>query len=168
MKLIVVFDDLLERLSRWGLISCLFGILSLAVAAIFFRWAGKSFMWLEPFVRHLVFVSAFLGGSLATRKGVHIKVDLLTILIERSNSKIAKWVHRNIIALFCVITLTALLKSSWDFYLSEKEFGSPTFFHLHSSTLVAIIPFGIGLILLRFINQLILGVTGVQSESHHV
>lgn len=168
MRIVQLFDDVLERFSRWGLISCLFGILSLAVAAIFFRWGGKSFMWLEPFVRHLVFLSAFLGGSLATKKGVHIKVDILTILVEKSNSKIIMWVHRNLISLFCVLTLAALLKSSWDFYLTEKEFGSPTFFHLHSSVLVGIIPFGIGLILLRFINQLILGVTGVQSEPHHV
>jgi TRAP-type C4-dicarboxylate transport system permease small subunit len=143
-------------------------ILSLAVMAIFFRWGGKSFMWLEPLVRHLVFLSAFLGGSLATSKNVHIKVDLLTKLVEMSSSKFIQWLHRNIITLFCCLTMLALLKSSYEFYLSEKEFGSPAFLHIHSSYLVAIIPFGVGLILLRFINQLILGINGEQRDTHHV
>ena len=64
--------------------------------------------------------------------------------------------------------MLALLKSSYEFYLSEKEFGSPAFLHIHSSYLVAIIPFGVGLILLRFINQLILGINGEQRDTHHV
>lgn len=158
MKLIQKLDDILEKISRWGLISCLFGILGLAVMAIFLRWAGKSFMWLEPLVRHMVFLSAFLGGSLATSKDVHIKVDLLTKLVERSDSVIVHWLHKNIVSLFCFITVAVLFKSSYDFYLSEKEFGSPSILGLHSSIYVAIIPFGVGLIGLRFFNLLILGV----------
>ncbi len=168
MKLVRIFDDILEKISRWGLISCLLTILSLAVMAIFFRWGGKSFMWLEPLTRHLVFLSAFLGGSLATSKNVHIKVDLATKLVEMSSSKFIHWLHRNIITLFCCLTTMALLKSSYDFYLSEKEFGAPAFLNIHSSYLVAIIPFGVGLIMLRFINQLILGINGEQRVAHHV
>lgn len=158
MKLIQRFDDILEKLSRWGLISCLLTILSFAVMSIFLRWGGKSFMWLEPLTRHLVFLSAFLGGSLATSKDVHIRIDLFTKLLERTDSVIIHWLHKNIISLFCFLTVTALLKSSWDFYLSEKEYGAPALLGLHSSVMVAIIPVGIGLIALRFMNQLILGI----------
>ena len=158
MKLIQLFDDVLEKLSRWGLISCLLWIMTLAVSAIVLRWCGKSFMWLEPLTRHLVFLSAFFGGSLATSKDVHIKVDLLTKLVEKSHSVVIHWLHKNIISLFCFITVLALFKSSWDFYLSEKEFGSPSLLGLHSSVFVAIIPAGIGLITLRFLNQLLLGI----------
>lgn len=158
MKLIQAFDDLLERFSRWGLVSTLLTILGLAMLAIVLRWCGKSLMWLEPLTRHLVFLSAFFGGSLATSKEVHIKVDLLTKLLERSKSVILHWLHRNLISLFCFVVAVALLNSAWNFYLSEKEFGNPSLLGLHSSTLVAIIPFGLGLIALRFFNLLILGV----------
>lgn len=158
MKLIQLFDDILEKFSRWGLISCLLTILSLAVMSIFLRWGGKSFMWLEPMTRHLVFLSAFLGGSLATSKEVHIKVDIMARILEKTDSVIIHWLHKNIISLFCFLTVTALFKSSWDFYLSEKEYGAPALLGLHSSVLVAIIPFGLGLICLRFFNQLILGI----------
>ncbi len=158
MNFIQTFDDILEKVSRWGLISCLFTILGLSVMAIFFRWSGMSFMWLEPLVRHLVFFSAFLGGSLATSKDVHIKIDILTKLLEKLNSTFIHWLHQNLVSLFCVLTTLALLKSSWDLYLSEKEYGAPALLGLHSSVLVAIIPLGIGLIFVRFLNKLLLGI----------
>lgn len=158
MKLFVTFDDILERVSRYGLVAALFMILGLSVFAIVLRWLGSSLMWIEPLVRHLVFLSAFLGGSLATSKNVHIKVDLFTKLLERSHSKIIHWIHKNLIALFCLIVCVVLTKSGWDFYLVEKEFGTPGFLHIHSAYLVGIIPFGMGLIALRFFNQLIIGV----------
>lgn len=158
MKLFVTFDDILERFSRYGLVASLFMILGLSVFAIVLRWLGSSLMWIEPLVRHLVFLSAFLGGSLATSKNVHIKVDILTKLLERSHSKIIHWIHKNLIALFCLVVCIVLTKSGWDFYLVEKEFGAPGFLHIHSAYLVGIIPFGMGLIALRFLNQLIIGV----------
>jgi TRAP-type C4-dicarboxylate transport system permease small subunit len=157
MKIISAFDDLLEKFSRWGLISSLMATLFLAVSSIVLRWIGSSPMWLEPLIRHLVFLSSFLGGSLATSKNVHIRVDLLTKLVENSESKILKWLHKNLISLFCFLTCLFLLISSWDFFKMEKEYGAPAFLEIHSSWLVFIIPFGVGLISLRFLNQLLLG-----------
>lgn len=167
MKAVVIFDEILERFSRYGLISSLFGILGLAVLAIVFRWMGQSPMWIDPLVRHLVFLSAFFGGSLATSKNVHIKVDLLTKLVEKSSSKIVHWLHKNIVALFCFVVCLALVKSGWDFYLVEKEFGAPAFLEIHSAYLVGIIPFGMALITLRFLNQLILGIFGGDPREPH-
>jgi len=157
MKWVSSFDRVLERISRYGLVTCLFLILGLSVFAIILRWLGQSLMWIEPLARHLVFLSAFFGGSLATSKNVHIKVDLLTKLVERSSSKAVHWLHENIISLFCLVVCLFLVKSGWDFYLVEKEYGAPGFLEIHSATLVAIIPFGMGLIALRFLNQLLIG-----------
>jgi TRAP-type C4-dicarboxylate transport system permease small subunit len=158
MKFFQAFDDLLEKFSRYGLITCLFVILILAVFSIVLRWLGSSFMWIEPLLRHLVFLSAFLGGSLATSKNVHIRVDLLTKLVELSQSKIIHWIHRNLISLFSFAVCLVLVKSGWDLFVVEKEFGSDGFLHIHSSYLVFIIPFGMGLITLRFFNQLMVGI----------
>lgn len=157
MKWIHALDNGLEKISRFGLIFCLFTILSFAFLAIVLRWMGSSVMWIDPMVRHLVFLSAFFGGSLATKSNVHIKVDLLTKLVEASSSKFVHWLHRNIISFFCFLTTAILVKSAWDFFLVEKEFGAPAFLGIHSSMLVFIIPFGMGLICLRFMNQLLLG-----------
>lgn len=168
-KLILIFDDVLEKISRWGIVLSLFAILGLAVLAIVLRWMGSSVMWIDPLTRHMVFLSAFLGGSLATSKNVHIRVDLLTKLVEMSNSKVLKWVHHNIVALFCFVTCLFLMKSGYEFYLVEKEFGAPAFLDIHSGFLVGIIPFGMGLIALRFLNQLLLGIlNGGQNEHNRV
>ena len=158
MKLFVALEGFLDRFSRYGLVASLFAILVLSVFAIFLRWFGSSLMWVEPLIRHLVFLSAFLGGSVATSKNVHIKIDLFTKLIELSRSRVLLWAHKNIVSLFCFIVCLALAKSGRDFYLVEKEFGAIGFLHIHSATLVGIIPFGMGLIALRFFNQLVLGV----------
>lgn len=166
IRLIHVFDDVLERLSRWGIVAGLFLILFMAVLSIVLRWFGQSLMWLEPMIRHLVFLIAFLGGSLATSKNVHIRIDMLTKLIEVSQSKILKWLHHNLISLFCLITCVFLMKSAYDFFQVEREFGSPAFLEIHSSWLVGIIPFGMGLIALRFFNQLIIGIFNGGSSEH--
>lgn len=158
MKWVLAFDEFLEKISRYGLVGCLVLVLGFAVLAIVLRWAGSSLMWIDPLVRHLVFLSAFLGGSLATSSQQHIKIDLFSKLVEISSSKILHWLHRNLVSLFCFVTTLILLKSSWDFFLVEKEFGAPAFLEIHSAYLVAIIPFGMGLISLRFFNQLIMGI----------
>lgn len=156
-KYLQLFDDFLEKLSRWGIVLSLFCILALAMLSIIMRWLSMSLLWIEPLIRHIVFLSAFLGGSLATKKGAHIKVDLLTHILGRSSSDVLHWFHRNLVGLFCCITSLCLTVSSWDFYQVEKEFGSETFLHLHSSHLVLIIPLGMGLIFFRFLNKLLLG-----------
>lgn len=166
-KLIRGFDDVLEKISRWGLIASLYVILGFAVASIVLRWLGLSPSWIEPFIRHVVFLSAFLGGSLATSKNVHIKVDLLTKVIEASSSKVLLWLQRNLVTLFCLVTTIALTKASYDFFLVEKEFGAPAFLSIHSAYLVGIIPAGMGLISLRFLNQFLLGLIHGGAVEHH-
>lgn len=157
MKFFVIFDGILERFSSWGLIFSLMNILFFAVLAIVLRWLGRSEMWVEPMVRHMVFLSAFFGGSLATSKNVHIRVDLFTKLIEASSWKLLKWLQHNILNIFCLVVCLVLTKASYDFFLVEKEFGAPSFLDIHSSWLVGIIPFGMGLISLRYLNQVIIG-----------
>lgn len=166
-KIIMAIDDVLEKISRWGIILCLYVILTFAVLSIILRWMGMSPSWIEPMIRHIVFLSAFFGGSLATSKNVHIKVDVLAKLIENTNSKILHWAHRNLISFFCLVVTIVLAKSSYEFFLVEKEFGAEAFLGLHSSWLIAIIPFGMGLIAFRFFNQLILGLMKGDAREHH-
>lgn len=131
-------------------------ILLLSVGSIVLRWLGSSLLWIDPMTRHLVFCCAFLGGSLATRAGVHIKIDLISKLLERSKSQTLKFGHRLIIMCFSFLVCLILTKASWDFFLSEKEFGSPDVLGIHSSSFVGIIFVGMGLITLRFLNQILI------------
>ena len=166
IKFIEGFDNILEKISRWGLVSSFFVLMGLAVTSILLRWMGMSPPWIDPLTRHLVFLSAFLGGSLATSKGVHIRVDLLTKAVEASSSKVLHWMHRNLVAFFCFVVCFYLFKASWDFFMVEREFGAPAFLNIHSMFLVGIIPFGMGLITLRFFNLLFLGLIHGEKREH--
>jgi TRAP-type C4-dicarboxylate transport system permease small subunit len=73
------------------------------------------------------------------------------------------------VSLFCFLVCLGLMKSGWDFYLVEKEFGAPGFLNIHSAVWVFIIPFGMGLITLRFFNQLVIGfIEGELREPHRL
>lgn len=124
-------------------------LLGLSVATIVLRWFEISFSWIDPLVRHLVFLSAFLGGTLATARSTHIKIDIFQKYFEVKKQK-------SVLKLLQVFSLVVtfgiliwLIYASLEFSQSEFEYGKPRFFGIHSGYLVSIIPFGFGLIALR-------------------
>lgn len=166
MKFIRAFDNILESLSRGGLILGFASILILSVGSIVLRWLGLSLLWIDPLTRHLVFCCAFFGGSLATKAGVHIRIDVVSKLIERVDSPKLSYVYQLLLLLFSFVVCSVLTLASWEFYLSEKEFGSPDFLGIHSSILVGIIFLGTGLIALRFLNQIALAIFSGDKIEH--
>lgn len=166
MKFIRAFDNILESLSRGGLILGFASILILSVGSIVLRWLGSSLLWIDPLTRHLVFCCAFFGGSLATKAGVHIRIDVVSKLIERVDSPKLSYVYQLLLLLFSFVVCSVLTLASWEFYLSEKEFGSPDFLGIHSSILVGIIFLGTGLIALRFLNQIALAIFSGDKIEH--
>lgn len=154
------FDDFLEKISIYGLVVSLSFMLIISSLNIVLRWFNITFLWFDPFVRHLVFLSAFLGGSLATSKGNHIRIDLAAKILEQSKNKILKKILMVLINAACIIAICWLMKASWDFMKIEAEYPKHAFFGLNSSHMVAIIPFGLGLIGLRFVFQLVKSIKG--------
>ena len=151
------FDDFLHNLSKWGVTICVFLMLSLTILNITLRWFEVSILWIEPLVRHLVFMAAFFGGSLATGDRHHIKIDILSRLLEKFDKPVLmEWLE----ILITLVTLTAavvLVISSMDLSKVEFEYGKPAFLNIHSGYLVSIIPVGMSLISLRlFLRFLIL------------
>lgn len=150
MSLLKKFDGMIDKVIVWSLVGTILSVMILSVLTIVLRWFQLNLQWIEPLTRHLVFLSAFLGGAVATKKGTHIGIDVLGKYLESKN-----W-HRFLvnvqryIAVVSFITLIILAKAAFDFMQVEKEFGTEAFFGLHSSHLVAIIPIGFLLIAYRF------------------
>ncbi|MEX0799553.1 MAG: TRAP transporter small permease, partial [Bacteriovoracaceae bacterium] len=144
-------DKALGALAFALLSGSLFLMLTLTLVNIAARWFNVTFMWIDPLVRHLVFLSAFMGGALATGKGNHIRIDLAGRALEAMNKEKLKLKVDAAIDLVSAIACFFLLKAGWDFALVELEYGKPLFLNVHSGWLVSIIPFGFGLIGLRFI-----------------
>ncbi len=142
------FDQVLESSLKWILICAVMLMLGLTLFNIFMRYFNMAFHWIDPLVRHLVFLCAFLGGALATGSGHHIKIDLLSNILEKDNKKaknIVQFISTIVTGISCILVTYA----AYLFALSEFEYGSPNFLGIHSGILVSIIPFGMGVIALR-------------------
>ena len=154
--MIKTIDNALENISKWGTVLCVLLMLLLTVMNIVLRWFEVSLLWVEPLVRHLVFIAAFFGGSLATSHNHHIKIDLLARVLEHSKNEALKlWLER-LLLLVTLIATSVLCYSSINLSKVEFEFGKEVFFNIHSGYLVSIIPFGMGLISLRLLFRILL------------
>lgn len=159
-------DDYLDKISFYGIVLAVSLMLLLTVLNIVLRWFNTSILWVDPLVRHLVFLSAFLGGALATGKDNHIRIDLASKLLENlKKPKLKVWVER-IIYIITMGTTIYLAKAGMDFAKIELEFGKVAFLGLHSGVLVAIIPFGMGLISLRYLFRFLLTFTNEEVITH--
>tara|TARA_Y100001936_G_C16057713_1_gene662128 strand:- start:202 stop:681 length:480 start_codon:yes stop_codon:yes gene_type:complete len=150
--MIRILDYALEKIAFYILGTCLFGMLFFTLFNIVARWFGMSFLWIDPLVRHMVFLSAFMGAVMATGKGNHIKLDIVSRALESFNKQKAKKVVDTLGALAAVVACYFLFLAGKDFALVELEFGRETFLGIHSGWLVSIIPFGFAFIGLRFIT----------------
>lgn len=139
------FDSLLSILIYVSL-----GIIILAsMTSIILRWCEISLLWIDPLVRHLVFVLTFFGGAVALGDNQHIKIDLVNNFLEKKNkTQIKKWVELAQ-SLVVLVGLLVLFYASYQFLLVEIEYGKEEFLGLHSSTLIGILPFGFTLMVLK-------------------
>ena len=148
-KAISKLDKIIDDFASYSLVISVILMLFLSVLNIFLRWGNTTIHWIEPFVRHLVFLSAFLGGILATGRRNHIGIDIIGRWLEvKKMDKMRLQVER-LIYLISIVTLYFLIISSIDFVKSEAQYGREAFLGIHSSHLVGIIPFGFSLIMVR-------------------
>lgn len=150
--MIRIIDCALEKIAFYILGICLFGMLFFTLFNIVARWFGTSLLWIDPLVRHMVFLSAFMGAVMATGKGNHIKLDIVSRALESFNKQRAKKIVDTLGAFAAVVACYFLFVAGKDFALVELEFGREAFLGIHSGWLVSIIPFGFAFIGLRFIT----------------
>lgn len=157
-------DDLLDKISFYSIILCVSGMLLLTVLNIILRWFNTTILWIDPLVRHLVFLSAFLGGVLATGTDKHIRIDIIGKILEKyAKGNFSLWLDRVIYFIAMIATLL-LAKAGLDFTNMELEFGKVAFLGIHSGVLTSIIPVGMGLIFLRYFLRLLLTFERVKSH----
>lgn len=160
IKFVKTIDSQIEKITSFLLVVSMGLMLSLSVFGIVLRWFNLSYPWIDPLVRHLVFLAAFLGGALATGKGRHIGIDILAKYLESKDDKSLFKIVKIIVGIVSLIGVIWLFKASIDFSIDELEYGKASFFGIHSGYLVSIIPFGFALIGLRLIALILFFMTG--------
>jgi len=123
-------------------------VLILSSLSIIFRWTEQTNMWVDPLNRHLIFLVIFLGATLAVKSKKHLKLDILTPILEHKLS--TKWKHfiDSLVHFASFIICLVLLKSCYQFWISEKEYPQEVFLGIQNYHLVGLIP--AGMILLSF------------------
>ncbi|MBF0315202.1 MAG: TRAP transporter small permease [Oligoflexia bacterium] len=159
-KLLRTIDSLVANFALYALLTIIFSILSLTILNILLRPVEISFLWIDPLVRHLVFLSAFLGGVLAIGKKQLIAIDIVSRYLEKSSQHRLKKALERIIYTTCIGALLWLIYGSFEFIQYAFEYEGADFFGIQRGFLVAIIPFGFSLMVYRFFYLLMHSLLG--------
>jgi len=159
MNTLKQFDNILARLEGWLIILLLWLMVILTFVQValrslytygHFQWANTMLGhidWSGPFVRLLVLWLTFLGASLLTKEGKHIKIDLFSTLLPE------KWLPTRelILASACALISAIMVKVCIDYIRIEMEFGGNIFLNVPSWISQLILPVGFALLLFRFL-----------------
>jgi TRAP-type C4-dicarboxylate transport system permease small subunit len=160
MKVLEWIDKRLAQLEGWLIILFLWFMVAFTFLQVCLRglythghlgWANDlmgHLEWSEPMVRLLVLWLTFLGASLLTREGRHIRIDPFSAFLP------PKWARLKnlLLSLACVLISAIMLKVCMNYIALEMEFGSRIFLRLPSWIGQLILPIGFGAILFRFSN----------------
>ena len=168
MTLVKKLDWAIDKLCSYGLVFGILSILFCSSLSIILRWFHINLSWIDPFVRHLVLLSTFLGGVVATGRGNHIGIDLISKFLEVKGFDHARKLVNRLINLTSALVLHWLVKSGIDFTKVEMEFGKIEFWGIKSGFLVAMIPVGLLLIAARFSTLFILSFDKDFKDEHKI
>ncbi|MDH4466459.1 MAG: TRAP transporter small permease subunit [Bacteriovoracaceae bacterium] len=150
----------LKRINHWFdkailkiLILVILSLLLFSCWSIVSRLMHSTNLWAEPLMRHLVFLSLFLGATIAVANDQHIRMDLLTRYLEIRGFKKTESCLMIVLYLSCVVFLGFLVYASWDYYLVEKATESEAFLFFKLHHVLLTIPFGLSLMAFRFFTH---------------
>ena len=123
-------------------------LILLGMAQIVLRNTGMgSIMWMDSASRILVLWLAFFGAMRASRDQKHIAIDALALY---AGPKMRRIMHF-FMSVSCAVICGAAAWFSYHFVAAERTFGDIAFLHVPEWLALAIIPFGLAIITLRFV-----------------
>ncbi len=148
-KFFKFIDSIINKTCSFLLVTNIIVILVISLMGMLARYVNVSPLWIDPLVRHLVYILAFLSGILITGNSKHISIDLLDKYLE--DRPAGQRLVKRTIYLVSALSILWLVKASYDFLLSELQFSSePGFLDIKSSVWVSMMPIGFTLIAYRY------------------
>lgn len=159
MNIIRKFDDFLEKIENYILVTLLIVLLVLSFSQVVLRnFFNSGITWADVFLRHAVLYIGLIGASIATKYEKNINMDVLGRIVSEKKRKLFSILTN----FFSFIIASLMVYASYLFVKSEYEFNPDTilFFGLKSWIIQLIIPFTLSIIsfrlLLKSIEQTIL------------
>lgn len=155
LKLLAYIDKKIERISIGLLVISILSMLFLTLSTIILRRLHITSLWIDPLIRHIVFLSAFLGGIITTGSKQHIGIDIIGKYFAKYRfTRYLEW----IIYLVAIFTLLWLSYAACLFVKEAFLYEGIVFLGIHRGVLVSIIPVGLLLICYRFFFLLVTAV----------
>lgn len=138
----------LRRLEDITLVTVLAAMMILAIGQVALRnfW-GTGIAWADPLLRILVLWIALLGAMAATRDRNHISIDVLSKFLPAGLKKPALLLTHSFTAMICAL----LAWQGGRLVLLDYQEATMAFASLPAWVCELIIPFGFGIISLRFL-----------------
>lgn len=135
------------KVEEWALAFMLITMILLACLQILLRSVFSSgLLWIDPLLRYLVLWSGFLGAAMATSKGKHIALDIISYLVPEP-IKTYLGIVTNI---FSMIVSGFLTWAAYLFIRDEFQYGGSGLLELPTWVWSIIFPLAFLLITLRF------------------
>ena len=157
MKAVNWLDRKLIGIEKSLTVALLFLMVALSLLQILLRNLFSTGITASDIVlRHLTLGLAFLGASMATREGRHLKIDILPRVLPQTLKKISNVLVNLVATAVCVI----LAKAGWSFAMLEKLSDTPFILSIPLWCVKLIIPLGFLLVGFRFILRTIQELAG--------
>jgi len=129
------------------------GMIALACFQIVMRFFfSGGYIWADPLLRYMVLWAGMFGAAVATRKGKHISIDIISHLLP---DKIQPYLS-GAINLFSATVCAFLAYASIVFVRNEAEFGGTRIFDIPAWQINLVFPIVFSLIAIRFLLNTIL------------
>lgn len=139
---------LLHRIEDGLLVAMLLAMILMAALQIVLRnLLGISIPWGDVLVRIMVLWIGLLGAMIASRKGEHIRIDLLSRLMPGRFQTLADAGVQFITALLCAVTAV----HAFRFVRSEATFGGTAFARIPAWLCQTILPGAFSVIAVRYL-----------------
>jgi len=120
----------------------------LACIQIFLRFFfSGGFAWADPLLRYMVLWAGLFGAAVATKKGKHISIDIISHLLPDSYKP---WLQA-LLNLFSAAVCSVLTYAAITFVRDEATYGGRGLLEIPSWGLNLVFPLAFGIITLRFL-----------------
>jgi TRAP-type C4-dicarboxylate transport system permease small subunit len=159
VKRLLAFEKVLGRLEGFILVLFLATMVGLSFLQVILRnFFETSLPNADILLRHLVLWVAFLGASLATQGGRHIRIDILPNLLPGRSRAVLEIIARGGAAVVSAL----LTRAAFRLVLVEREAGSILLAGVPIWVFQVIIPIGLLLITFRFSLRTLEGVLALR------
>ena len=148
MKILLLVDKWLEKISGWMLVILLGTMILMAFGQVVLRNIfHSSIEWADVFLRHLVLWVGYFGAVIATGEGRHLKIEFINKIVPVKVRKIFFIITNFFAAAVCYLLMQAAISC----VQLEKESASILLLNQPTWYFITIIPVGDAMISFRFV-----------------